>query len=63
MNHATVPFHGFNVPLLGIREDETLQECEDCHDEFCLLQTRLSEDGHFRCDKCTTHNRKATSDR
>lgn len=54
--HAHVPFHGFRVPLIGVSEDETLQECEDCHDEHCLQQTRLSYDGHFRCDKCTERN-------
>ena len=56
MKLAHVPFHGFRVPLLGIAEDETLQECEDCHDAHCLQQTRLSEDGHFRCDECTARN-------
>ena len=47
---------GFRVPLLGISENETLQECEDCHDPHDLLQTRLSFDGHFRCDQCTKRN-------
>jgi Zn finger protein HypA/HybF involved in hydrogenase expression len=60
MTFARVPFHGFNVPLIGISEDETMQECEDCHDLFCLLQMRLSHDGHFRCDKCTAHNAQAS---
>jgi hypothetical protein len=54
--HARVPFHGFRVPLIGVSENETLQECEDCHDEHDLQQTRLSFDGHFRCDKCTERN-------
>ena len=63
MKPALVPFHGFTVPLIGISEDETMQDCEDCHDPFCLLQMRLSPDGHFRCDKCTDHNRKASDDR
>lgn len=54
--NATVLFHGFKVPLLGIGEDETLQECEDCGDLHCFLQTRISEDGHFRCDKCTEND-------
>lgn len=37
----------------------TLQECEDCHDEFDLWQIRMSPDGHFRCDDCTEHDSKA----
>jgi len=60
MTFASVPFHGFNVPLIEVSDDETMQECEDCHDLFCLLQIRLNEDGHFRCDRCTAHNRNAS---
>lgn len=61
--NASVLFHGFKVPLIGIGEDETLQECEDCHAGHCFLQTRISEDGHFRCDECagkraTGHNKE-----
>ena len=51
--HARVPLHSFRVPLIGGHEDETLEECEDCHDPHDILQTRLSFDGHFRCDECT----------
>lgn len=60
MKFASVSFHGFRVPLLGISEDETMQKCEDCHDPFDILQIRLSFDGHFRCDKCTRHDARAT---
>lgn len=62
MTFATVPFHGFRVPLLGVSEDATLdatlQECEACHARFDLLQMRLNPDGQFRCDKCTALNSK-----
>lgn len=58
--NAKVLFHGFKVPLIGISEDETLHECEDCHDLFDTLQMRLNPDGHFRCDKCTQHNERAS---
>ena len=58
MKLARVPFHGCLALPFGVREDETMQECEDCHDPFDLLQIRLSEDGHFRCEKCTEHDRK-----
>ncbi|NCZ74119.1 MAG: hypothetical protein EBX65_01250 [Betaproteobacteria bacterium] len=53
---AQVSLHGFRAPLLGISEDESLQECEDYHEPNDLLQTRLSFDGQFRCDKCTQHD-------
>ena len=53
-----VPFHGFRVPLLGLAESETLNECADCHDRFDLLQIRLNQDGRFRCDTCTARNDK-----
>lgn len=60
MKFASVSFHGFRVPLLGISEDETMQECDKCHARFDILQVRLSFDGHFRCDKCTRHDTRAT---
>ena len=45
-------FDAFIRSFIG-PEPETLQECEDCHDEHDLQQTRLSFNGNFRCDKCT----------
>jgi ubiquitin C-terminal hydrolase len=57
MRSATISFHGFKVPLIGVSEDESLHECEDCHDQFDTLQMRLNEDGHFRCDKCTERDK------
>ncbi len=54
--NAKVLFHGFSVPLIGLSADATLQECEDCHDEHGLLETKLSFDGHFRCAECTARN-------
>lgn len=58
MASAFVPFHGFRVPLIGMPDDESLQECEDCHDEFDMMQVRISQDGHFRCDLCSQSDSK-----
>lgn len=63
MNHLKVPFHGFNVPLIGVAPDHGLNECEDCHDLFDTLQMRLNEDGHFRCDRCTAHDQRCALDK
>ena len=60
MNLAHVHFHGFRVPLLGIGEDETLQECAACGKCFDLLQVRLADDGQFRCDECTAKNNRGS---
>lgn len=53
-----IPFPGFRVPVIGVDEKETLNECADCHDQFYLLQIRLNQDGRFRCDACTARNDK-----
>lgn len=37
---ATVLFHGFRVPLLGLPESETLQRCEACGRAFALMKAR-----------------------
>lgn len=58
MKISFVPFHGFRVPIIGVDEQETLNECADCHDQFDLLQIRLNQDGRFRCDRCTARNDK-----
>ena len=54
--NAHVSFHGFSVPLIGIARESVLNECDDCHDEFDTLQMRLTDGGHFRCDKCAKHD-------
>jgi len=37
-----------------VNEDEdNLESCENCREKFCLLQIRISRDGHFHCDRCT----------
>lgn len=54
--NAKVLFHGFSVPLIGMAQEETQQECEQCRRTFDLLQVRLCLDGRFLCDACAAKN-------
>jgi len=38
---AMVPFHGFNVPLIGVSPDATTETCDICHKQGNLLQIEL----------------------
>jgi hypothetical protein len=49
--HAFVPFHGFTVPLIGVRHTEALEECDYCGDLFGL-STILLTGTQFLCHKC-----------
>lgn len=49
--HASVTVGGYVIPLIGIAPDETLEECDLCHDMFDILQIRWSGK-QMLCDKC-----------
>lgn len=53
MSHAKVSVGGYEVPLIGIPEDATTQECDRCHDRFPLQELRMtSSGGAFYCVGC-----------
>jgi len=51
MKHATVTRDGYEVPLIGIPAEATLQECDCCHDIFPLREVELTDRG-ILCKKC-----------
>lgn len=51
MKYAKAIRDGYEVPLIGIPEDESQERCEKCGQLFDLLQIRLI-DGKMVCDAC-----------
>jgi hypothetical protein len=48
---ASVRLGSYRIPLLGVPESATLQECDLCHDLFHLLDVELI-DIQILCLKC-----------
>lgn len=51
MKHATVERSGWTIPLIGIPQSATLEECDRCR---CLFHIRrvVITDGRFLCFEC-----------
>lgn len=55
LKHATVKIGDYDIPLIGIPPDATLEECDLCGYLFNLRQVQVSENGRqILCDKCRT---------
>lgn len=52
MKHATVKIGDYTVPLIGIAQDATQQDCAKCKKLFHLSEIKLSERGEPLCLKC-----------
>jgi hypothetical protein len=39
---ATVPFHGYQVPLIGVPADAVIEQCDLCGDWFGLREVEWS---------------------
>ncbi len=50
--HATVKLGEYVVPLIGIPESSTQQECHRCKKSFNLTEITLDEKGRPHCKKC-----------
>ena len=50
--HATVKIGEFTVPLIGIKEDATQQECVKCKRSFHLSDITLNDQGEPHCKEC-----------
>lgn len=53
--HATIKLGGYDIPLIGIQPDATLQECAACNDVFSIQDVELVET-QFLCKKCRINN-------
>ena len=51
MTHATAIRDGFKVPLIGIPEDASLEECDLCHDLFPFEKIKWTG-CQMLCEKC-----------
>lgn len=49
--HATVKIGDYTIPLIGVPESASLEECDLCHDTFPLRVMVLSEAGQLLCPK------------
>lgn len=49
--YARVPFHGHDVPLIGVPASATEEFCDYCQRGYPLLEITL-QDGHFMCAGC-----------
>jgi formylmethanofuran dehydrogenase subunit E len=51
MKHATVTRDGYEVPLIGIPPEATLQACDRCNRLFPLREVELTDRG-ILCKQC-----------
>lgn len=51
MKHADVKIGDYIIPLIGVPQDASLEECDLCHDIFPLREMVISETGHILCPK------------
>lgn len=58
MNHATVTRDGYTVPLIGIPERATDEQCSRCKQYVHLREIVLDEHAKPICLKCLTNNPK-----
>jgi len=52
MNHATVKIGEYTIPLIGIEEDATQQQCSQCKQSFHLSEIKLDQSGEPWCEGC-----------
>lgn len=58
MNHATVRLGDYKVPLIGIPESATEEECNGCKKRNKhLSEVMLDEQGRFMCWSCRMKER------
>lgn len=57
MNHATVRIAGYNLPLIGIRQDATEEQCDGCKRTYHLNEIRVDMGGRFMCWSCRMKER------
>lgn len=51
MKHATVPRDGFVVPLIGIPEAATVEQCDLCGEDIPLRQS-IFTGSQILCPRC-----------
>lgn len=62
MKHATVSVSGYEIPLIGIAPDATLEVCDLCGDYFNIRQVQVSENGRqILCAKCLTQRSQSAN--
>lgn len=49
--HASIRLGGFTIPLIGVPQDATLQECDCCHDIFPIQDIEIVGT-QLLCVKC-----------
>jgi len=54
--HATVKVGEYTVPLIGVPEDATQQECETCGQSFHISEIELAANGKACCKRCLPPN-------
>lgn len=55
--HATVKIDGMDIPLIGVPEAATEEECEKCHQRVHITKCSLQE-GKMVCDACRGNDEK-----
>jgi hypothetical protein len=56
MNHATVRIAGYNLPLIGIGQEATEEQCDGCKQTFHLSEIKIDA-GRFMCWSCRMKER------
>ena len=57
MTHTTVRLGDYTIPLIGVKQTATEEECDLCHDIFHLSQIELAET-QFLCGRCRREETK-----
>lgn len=52
MKHATVKLGDYTVPLIGIDENATKEQCDECKKVKHLSTIRITDQGRFQCLIC-----------
>lgn len=52
MEHATIKYLGYKIPLIWVKPESVLEECECCHLKLAVVDVKLGETGQVLCGKC-----------
>lgn len=53
MNHATITLGEYTIPLIGVEQFGTLEDCDLCHDTFSIQVIELTGT-QFLCPHCNS---------